>query len=249
MISQKSPVKGGTPNSFQSFNLNLKGSERDSQFNWFHVLPGRAYVCVCVGVCVGSVMSNSCDSMVCSPPGSSVHGIFSRQEYWSGLPFPPPRDLPDTGIETEFPGSAALAGRLLTTEPAGQGLPTGARTAGAVGRIAEGRCFLGEGSKRKAWGLKGGDWKGWEKWSRTFRETCLLAERVKVKETFLSSLTTNRIFDWGHSFPKVLGITCLGRENIKSDSDSRVLTTVTWKQDLTGFHAAQEKPQGTGQEN
>ena len=30
---------------------------------------------------------------------------FSRQEYWSGLPFPSPRDLPNPGIE---PGSAAL---------------------------------------------------------------------------------------------------------------------------------------------
>ena len=39
---------------------------------------------------------------------------FSRQEYWSGLPFPPPGDLPDPGIE---PASLALAGRFLTTEP------------------------------------------------------------------------------------------------------------------------------------
>ena len=31
-----------------------------------------------------------------SPPGSSVHGIF-LQEYWSELPFPPPRDLPMQG--------------------------------------------------------------------------------------------------------------------------------------------------------
>ena len=30
---------------------------------------------------------------------------FSRQEYWSGLPFPPPGDLPDSGIK---PGSSAL---------------------------------------------------------------------------------------------------------------------------------------------
>ena len=30
-----------------------------------------------------------CDPVDCSPPGSSVHG-FSRQEYWSGLPFPSP---------------------------------------------------------------------------------------------------------------------------------------------------------------
>ena len=34
---------------------------------------------------------------VLSPPGSSVHGIF-QVEYWSGLPFPPPGDLPDSGI-------------------------------------------------------------------------------------------------------------------------------------------------------
>ena len=36
---------------------------------------------------------------------------FSRQEYWSGLPFPPPGVLPDPGIE---PASPALAGRFLT---------------------------------------------------------------------------------------------------------------------------------------
>ena len=37
-----------------------------------------------------------------SPTGSSVRGI-SRQEYWSGLPFPSPGDLPDAGIESESP--------------------------------------------------------------------------------------------------------------------------------------------------
>jgi len=35
--------------------------------------------------------------MDCSPPDSSVQG-FSRQEYWSRLPGPLPRDLPDPGI-------------------------------------------------------------------------------------------------------------------------------------------------------
>ena len=39
---------------------------------------------------------------------------FSRQEYWSGLPFPSPGDLPDPGIE---PASPALAGGFFTTEP------------------------------------------------------------------------------------------------------------------------------------
>ena len=40
---------------------------------------------------------------------------FSRQEYWSGLPCPPPGDLPDPGIETPSPTSAALAGGFFTT--------------------------------------------------------------------------------------------------------------------------------------
>ena len=41
---------------------------------------------------------------------------FPRQEYWSGLPFPTPGDLPVPGIQLE---SAALAGRFFTTEPPG----------------------------------------------------------------------------------------------------------------------------------
>ena len=39
---------------------------------------------------------------------------FSRQEYWSGLPFPSPGDLPDPGIE---PGSPAVEADALTSEP------------------------------------------------------------------------------------------------------------------------------------
>ena len=39
-----------------------------------------------------------CDPMDCSPPGSSVHA-FARQEYWSGLTFPPAGDPSDPGIE------------------------------------------------------------------------------------------------------------------------------------------------------
>ena len=40
-----------------------------------------------------------------------------RQEYWSGLPFPPPGDLPDPGIK---PVSPALAGKFFTIEPPGK---------------------------------------------------------------------------------------------------------------------------------
>ena len=39
---------------------------------------------------------------------------FPRQEYWSGLPFPSPGDLPDPGIE---PGSPALQADSLPSEP------------------------------------------------------------------------------------------------------------------------------------
>ena len=42
---------------------------------------------------------------------------FSRQEYWSGLPFPTPRDLSNPGIETMSLVSPALAGRFFTTAP------------------------------------------------------------------------------------------------------------------------------------
>ena len=40
---------------------------------------------------------------------------FSRQEYWSGLPCPPPADPPDPGIEPESLMSLALANRFFTT--------------------------------------------------------------------------------------------------------------------------------------
>ena len=51
-----------------------------------------------------------CSPMDCSPPGSFIHGIF-QQEYWSGLPFPSPGDLPDVEIE---PGSPALQADAFT---------------------------------------------------------------------------------------------------------------------------------------
>ena len=43
--------------------------------------------------------------------------VFSRQEYWSGLPFPSPGDLPNPGIK---PGSPALHTDSLPSEPPGK---------------------------------------------------------------------------------------------------------------------------------
>ena len=45
---------------------------------------------------------------------------FSRQEYWSGFPLPPPGNLPDLGIETLSPVSPALECGFFTTEPLGK---------------------------------------------------------------------------------------------------------------------------------
>ena len=45
---------------------------------------------------------------------------FFKQEFWSGLPFPPPRDLPDPGIQPVSPDSSTLAGGFLTTLPPGK---------------------------------------------------------------------------------------------------------------------------------
>ena len=78
-------------------------------------------VCVCVCVCVrararsrGRSVAQSCpilcDPMDCSPPGSSVHGIF-----WSALPFPSLGDLCHPGIQPMPLAPSALAGRFFTT--------------------------------------------------------------------------------------------------------------------------------------
>ena len=57
-----------------------------------------------------------CDSMDCSLPGFSVHGILqARILEW--VPFPSPGDLPDPGIE---PRSPALEADALTSEPPGK---------------------------------------------------------------------------------------------------------------------------------
>ena len=45
---------------------------------------------------------------------------FPRQEYWSGLPFPLPEDLPSTGTDPASLASPALAGGFFTTVPPGK---------------------------------------------------------------------------------------------------------------------------------
>ena len=68
-----------------------------------------------------SLVAKSCLTLFETPRTvaclASLSMGFPRQEYWSGLPLPSPRDLPNPGIE---PVSPALAGRFFTTEPPGQ---------------------------------------------------------------------------------------------------------------------------------
>jgi len=45
---------------------------------------------------------------------------FSRQEYWNGLPCPPPEDPPNPGTEPMSPTSPALVGRFLPLVPPGK---------------------------------------------------------------------------------------------------------------------------------
>ena len=65
-----------------------------------------------------SVMSDSVTPWTVARQAPLSMG-FSRQQYWSGLPFPPPRDLPDTRIEPSSLEALALASRFFTTEPPG----------------------------------------------------------------------------------------------------------------------------------
>ena len=69
------------------------------------------YTCVCVCVCVysgGGLVAKSCP--ILATPWTVAHQApltlgFPKREYWSGLPFPPPGDRPNPGIES---GSPAL---------------------------------------------------------------------------------------------------------------------------------------------
>ena len=55
-----------------------------------------------------------CNTVDYSPPVSSSME-FSRQEYWSGLPFPTQGDLLDPGIKSVFLASPVLTGGFFTT--------------------------------------------------------------------------------------------------------------------------------------
>ena len=60
-----------------------------------------------------------CSPVDCSPQ-APLFVEFFRQEYWNGLPFPPPGDLAYPGIELRSPSSLKLAGGFFSAEPPGK---------------------------------------------------------------------------------------------------------------------------------
>ena len=86
---------------------------------------GVVCVCVCVCACVHThayTQSAQLHPTLCFPGEPIAHQAplfmeFSRQEYWSGLPFSSPGDLPNPGSETVSP---VLAGEVFTAAPPGK---------------------------------------------------------------------------------------------------------------------------------
>ena len=79
-----------------------------------------------VGIPLAKVKSESevaqlcptlCDPWTVAHQAPPSMGLFSRQEYWSGLPFPSPGDLPNPGIE---PWSLTFQADALSSEPPGK---------------------------------------------------------------------------------------------------------------------------------
>ena len=100
------------PSSRRPIQLNLQESVSGSGGIAFFSLilfsdRGKIYLTLCMHAKSLQPCPTLCNPVDCSPPGFSVYG-FSRQEYWSGLPCPPPGDLLDTGIETASPAALAL---------------------------------------------------------------------------------------------------------------------------------------------
>ena len=86
----------------------------------------------------GGSVSQSCPTL--ATPWTVARQVpltmeFSWQEYWSGLPFPLPGDLPDPGIEPESLASPALAGGFFTTNTTWEAHIKGGGGGGQVDRV------------------------------------------------------------------------------------------------------------------
>ena len=80
------------------------------------------YACACVLSCFSHIRLFASLWTGALPVPLSMG--FSRQQYWSGLPCPPPEDLPDPGIKPSSLTSPALAGGFFTTSATWEALPS-----------------------------------------------------------------------------------------------------------------------------
>ena len=101
---------------------------------WLTIEAG--FECVSVGsfllhlsVCLNQVLCVCAQSLSCVRVFSTSWRVarqapvsmrFPRQEYWSGLPFPSPGNLPNPGMDPTSLASPSLAGGFFTTEPPGK---------------------------------------------------------------------------------------------------------------------------------
>ena len=99
-------------NGYRSFSL---GRWKGSRDRWWWCLHSN----VCSMYMLAQSCPTLCDHMDVAPRAPLSMG-FPGQEYWSGLPFPPPGDLPHPGIEPVSLTSSTLAGIFFITEPPGK---------------------------------------------------------------------------------------------------------------------------------
>ena len=108
------------------------------------------YKIVCVCVCMCSIVPDSATPWTVALQAPLSVG-FSRQVYWSGLPFPTSGHLPDPGIEPSSLVSPVMAGGFFTTEPPRSdsilGL-AGHRVSVGLPQVAQGDAGLIPGSGR-----------------------------------------------------------------------------------------------------
>ena len=87
---------------------------------WIQGYKERLYILcfpsdpLCVCVLVTQSCPTLCDPMDCTASQAPLSMGFSGQEYWSGLPFPSPGDIPDSGIEPASPESPTWACGFFT---------------------------------------------------------------------------------------------------------------------------------------
>ena len=130
-LSRFSPAE---PDHFTQFDLiqtyKAKYGLSLPRFHWLGTWASGAFLCTCLSWHTETEVStfilwNRCESLSrvrhFVTPWTVAHQAplsigFPRQEYWSGYPCPPPRDLPNPGTE---PGSPALQADSLPSEPPG----------------------------------------------------------------------------------------------------------------------------------